>query len=113
MTKPVLRLTSSLLKFLCLQTCLQFCISKVHFKASQNTKIYILVEHCEAWGGVPLDMNDVFHGVFLSKEAAEKHLWHIARYEYGLDTSKLSLVDGRAKDAENHTYFEIIRGYIQ
>jgi hypothetical protein len=85
----------------------------VHSGTFKNTKIYILVEHCEAWGGVPLEMKDVFHGVFLSKKAAEKHLWHIARYEYGLDTSKLFVADGKAKDTENHTYFEIIRGYIQ
>ena len=58
-------------------------------------------------------MKDVFYGVFLSTEAAEKHLWYIARYNYGLDTSKLFLADGKAKDAENHTYFEVIRGYIQ
>ena len=113
MTKPAPRLVSFISKRLCLPACIPFRIPKAHSDTIKDTKIYIVVEHCEAWGGVPLDMKDVFHGIFLSKRAAEKHLWHIASYIYGLDTSKLFLVDGKAKDAENHTYFEIIGGYVQ
>lgn len=71
-------------------------------------KVYILVEHCGAWGGVPDEMDDILLGVFAAKEDAEESLWQHASYLYSQEGPKLILEDGKAHDGKGTTYLEIM-----
>lgn len=76
-------------------------------------KVYLLLEHCDAWGGVPDEMSDIVLGVFFKREDAEECLWHHTSYIYSREGPKLVLEGNVAMDANENMYFEIMEKEVQ
>ena len=76
-------------------------------------KVYLLLEHCDAWGGVPHDMSDIVLGVFFERKNAEECLWQHARYIYSAERAELILEGNVAVDANKNMYYQIMEKEVQ
>ena len=75
-------------------------------------KVHILIEHHEAWGGPPDEMDDIILGVFLTREDTLECLEQHISYLYTQGTPEIALDGDVAIDAEGNQYFAIIQREI-
>lgn len=72
-------------------------------------KLYVVVEHCDQWGGVPLDMGSIIRDIFADRRRAEDYVRGMVGYMGSYEGQTLLLEDGKAHDGHGTTYFEIIQ----
>lgn len=71
-------------------------------------KIFIILEHLDGMGGTAKDMNDIVHGVFLTREATEKHMKGMLSYINNYENQELFFVDGEIRNEKDTIYFQIV-----
>lgn len=77
-------------------------------------KVYIILEHPDGMGGTAKNVDDVVHGVFLTREATERHMRGMISYINSYEAQKLFFVDGEIKDKRDTVYFQVVeRDIIQ
>lgn len=72
-------------------------------------KVYIVVEHCDQWGGVPQDMGGIIRDVFVDRRRAEDYVRGIVSYMGSHERQTLLFEGGKAHDGHGTTYYEIIQ----
>ncbi len=77
-------------------------------------KVFIIFEHSDGMGGTAKDMNDIVHGVFLTREATERHMKGMLSYINSYESQTLFLVDGEIRDEKDTIYYQVVeRDIIQ
>lgn len=77
-------------------------------------KVYIILEHPDGVGGTAKNMNNIVHGVFLTRDATERHMKGMLSYINSFESQKLFLVDGEIRDEKDTIYFQVVeRDIIQ
>lgn len=72
-------------------------------------KVYIILEHPDGMGGAAKNMDDVVHGVFLTRKATEKHMRGMLSYINSYEAQKLLFVGGEIKDEKDTVYFQVVK----
>lgn len=75
-------------------------------------KVYLVMEHPDFIGGTTEDAGRVIHAAFFARERAEDFVRGIISYVHSYEPRRLLLRDGKAKDEDHATQFEIVEVHI-